>query len=162
MHWENEVKLKTLLAIYVMTLAAAANSQDVSQVIDLLGGVAAGGQTALAVQNGEMSPLRAAQVAAGGVNAYSNDQRAGQIAFGAVSAAQALSGGAGGAVDPTYDAISRIGSQIGPKGSDWASIGTAALSTAGSLGLYAPKRAVSTFPIAPSLSHPALAPVYKP
>lgn len=156
------MKLKTLIAINVMTLATAANSQDVSQVIGLLGGVAAGGQTILAEQNGEMSTLRAAQVAAGGVNAYSNNQKVGQIAIGSVSAVQALSGGAGGAVDPTYDTISRIGSQIGPKGSVGASIGTAALSTAGSLGLYAPKRVVSPFPAAPTLSHPALEPVYKP
>lgn len=161
MNWETVVKLKTLIAINFMTLATAANSQDVSQVIGLLGGVAAGGQTVLAIQNGETTPLRAAQVAAGGVNAYSNNQKVGQIAIGSVSAVQALSGGAGGAVDPTYDAISRIGSQIGPDGSVGASIGTATLSTASSLGLYAPKPVVSPFSAAPTLSHPALAPVYK-
>lgn len=146
----------TMLAL--SALAAPVAQADLVDIIGIMGGIATGGQTVQAVRNGTMVPIRGAQVAAGGVNAYVGNQPYGQAALGAVSAAQAFTGGAGSAVDPTYDAISRLGSIANPND---ANLATAALSTAQSVGLYDPRPVNSTALTVPKINHPALAPLYQ-
>lgn len=154
-------KVPLAVAIIFSITSHAGEPQDLVTVIGTIGGIATAGQTVQSVNKGTMTPLDAAQVAAGGVNAYVNDPKAGQIALGSISTARVLAGQAGGAIDPTYDAVGRITSVLGPNGPYNSSIGTSILSTAGALGIYKPRRAVNDIDYqAPVLNHPALAPRY--
>lgn len=154
-------KIVALASIMFSVTVHAGESGDLVSIIGAIGGFATAGQTIQSVNKGAMSPLDAAQVAAGGVNAYVNDPKAGQVALGGVSVARVLAGQAGGAVDPTYDAVGRIGSVIGSNGPNNASTASAVLNAAGSLGIYSPRRAVNDVNFqAPVINHPALAPRY--
>lgn len=148
-------KTYILAAVAALSISTSAAANDLNDILGAIATVTTGVQTAQEYQGGRATVYDVLQVGAGTANAYGNSQ-VGRAALGGAAVARVLAGQQGGAIDPTYTAMSQLGSLASPKG---ASIGTAIYSATGALGMRG-RAANDVNPVPVQLVHPALAPAY--